>query len=266
MPIDEHGAGYGRYTELKQTHFRTIAAAHLAIVKNMLTAHPGMYPRYVYVDLTAGPGVVDGEVGSPLIFLEAAGALGVPHEAFLIEQDRRGVSGLVANLRERAFTDTAVVLPGDHAARIDDVLRALGPRGAVALGLAYADPNGDEPPWDVLERLGRRLRRVDLLLYLSAAFKKWLRGCGLREDTFLLDRLAQLHKRYLLLRRPAGGPQYTFALLTNWAPLTRKFRAQGFYPPDSPEGAAIADRLNLTDAQLRAKYQSALPLEEDIHP
>lgn len=258
MPISESGAGYGPYTRLKQQHFGAVVRTHLAIVGQILR-RGWAYPRYVYVDLTAGPGVVQGIEGSPLLFLSEARRQDLAHQALLIDQDTATVAALTAEVERRGLEAGCTLLVGDNAERVEDVVALLERRADDVYGLAYADPNGGELPWAALRRIGWTFDRLDLLVYASATGKKRLRGSGTGEPTYLLDRLAGLHKKHVLLRTPAGAHQWTFALLTNWDGLLGKFGREGFHAITTPTGREIAERLNFSIPEQRARRQAALP-------
>jgi len=261
VPIDEHGAGHGPHTERKQRDFAGGVRTHLAISQAII-GKGWANPRYAYVDLTAGPGVVDGITGSPILFLEEARRQEVRVRAFLMDQHAASLEALRGRLDALGLLDGVHLVAGDNGEQVDTVIAALGQRPDTVFGLAYADPNGTEAPWDALRHLGWRFRHLDLLLYTSATNKKRVRAAPATTDkTFLVDRLRSLHKQHVLLRSPAGQHQWTFALLTNWRGLLGKFRREQFHDIDSPTGRAIAEHLNFSDNERRARQQPPLLIE-----
>src|SRR5262249_30357808 len=94
MPRDG-SAGYSQWTAVKQEHFENVARTFLTIVQRILKRRPWASNRsFCYVDLNAGPGLVNGRPGSPLVFLNQAAELGVPVEAWLCEQDQDSLQRL----------------------------------------------------------------------------------------------------------------------------------------------------------------------------
>jgi three-Cys-motif partner protein len=261
MPIDHNGAGYSQGTDRKQHDFAIVAPAFLSIVGRILRKHRSFHPRCVYIDLTAGSGMVDGRIkGSPLLMLEAAARTSTPIDAYLIDESPGAVAELRHHLAAGGFD--ATVLEGDYRDRLHDVARALGATvrpNRWVLGLAYWDANADEPPWDTLIWLARTFPRLDLLLSVGAAYKKWQGAMKRREQSFLLDRLRDIGRKHIVVREPVEHGQWTLVLLSDADILAqREFRGQGFRRLDTPAGRVIGDVLNLTKPQLRAKYQPPL--------
>ena len=83
-------AGYSEYTRIKQSHLRQIMSTHMGIVKRIHAKYRDKYPgwaaeRYTYLDCYAGPGTVDSEPGSPIIFIELAQSNGLSFDAAFID-------------------------------------------------------------------------------------------------------------------------------------------------------------------------------------
>jgi three-Cys-motif partner protein len=258
-PVNEYGVGYSKDTQFKQDCVGKIFAADLSISRKVLDRHPRWHRNPVCVDLTAGCGVVNGADGSPLIMLETARRLGITVDAYLIEQNHAAVAELRTHLDQRGLQ--ATVLAGDHTSRWADVERALGARARWSVGLVYLDLNGVEQPWDLLGRIAQVCPRLDLLLSLAPAYRKWHAAQG-RDDGRLIERVSGIGKQHIVLRRPAGHGQWTLVLLSNTDFLTGHFRRQGFRPLGSPEGQAIAELLDLTEEERKARYQPRLPFGE----
>lgn len=259
-PVNEYGVGYSKDTQFKQECVGKIAEADLSISLNVVNGHRRFHRHPVYVDLTAGSGVVDGADGSPLVVLETARRLGIPVDAYLIEQNPGAVAELRRHLAQRGLR--ATVLEGDHLTRWTDVERALGARSAWSVGLVYLDRNGSDQPWDLLGRIARVCPRLDILVSLGAAYRKWQASQGRGDGTGLLERLSAIGKEHILIRRPVGHGQWTLVLLSNADFLLGRFGRQGFRPLASPEGRAVAEALALTKDERRARYQAPLPFEE----
>ena len=264
MPIDDYGVGYSDGTDRKLDDLRHVDRAHLAVAGHCQANHPTM--PYVCIDLTAGTGISKGRPGSALIFVEEARRARMRQRTFLIERNPAAVQELRANLQRSGLDAGVTVLHGDNEERIDDVFAAIGSDARFALGLAYWDANGDEPPWELLHRIAVTLPRVDLLLHIGAAYKKWQTALKRREKSLLVsEALAGIGKRHTHLRVPDQNAQWTFALLVNTETdlFRSNFRRQGFRRLGTPEGDALAELLELTDEERRKRHQDALPFEED---
>lgn len=241
MPI-VHGAGYGPYTDIKQQHFNAFLTMHTRAVGAILGRWGSItYPRFVYVDLNAGPGILDdGEHrwdGSPLLFLDAAYRAGVKFDAFFHERNREAMAKLAATLREQsADGDRCTLLFGDNAETVKTVVDHLGKIHKRVHGLVYADPNGGALPIQAMRRIAAVARKIDFLVYASAAGNK-------RIGRPMIDDLRSVGRKHLLVREPLGQHQWTFVIMTDWADFP-VLKAQSFHNIASPEGAAIAERLN----------------------
>lgn len=298
MPISETGVGHGDYTALKQQHFRTILRAHLAIVAAVQARDRRANSQYVYVDTNAGPGYDPERTprqGSPRIFLEEVVA--AEHQpvvsAFLQERSAVNCERLRAVLRQpdpydeydkelahlwdyfphslgleedqngtfhhrsardwdRVIGEIAII-QGDHNATVGGVLNTLATYRGNQYGLIYADPNG-LLPIAVLRALASAAPRLDVLVYAGATGIKRVLG-----SPTLLESLQSIGRAHIALRKPEGANQWTFALLSDWAPLVGKFSRQGFYALGTREGDALAQRLNWSRRSQVAKVQAPLP-------
>lgn len=267
MPFDGP-AGFSKDTPVKQEHFRTVLQVHLLVVQAILQKHSWAHREYLYLDLTAGPGIVDGAMGSPLIFLQEATRLGIPFRAYFCEQKPNAVLRLreaVNRLHAKVgpFSGVWSVLEGDSKDTIGSLiankLRGLPAKG---YGLAYADPNGTDIPIDTMRRLADvpKLATLDFLVHVGATHYK--RG-GLKTGLLRTD-LRRIGKPYMQFREPIGIHQWTFAILTGWNAFP-KFAPIGFWPADSPAGQRIEDLLNLTREEFERRGMLPLPFD-DPHP
>lgn len=255
-------AGYSADTEEKQRQYRVVLGTLLGCWGGIQPRNGWVDPRFLYIDLNAGPGMVDGQKGSPLIFLELANAKRIPFDAFFFERDQRSRDLLTVAIRQWEQVQDQLYgnyhILGDHHADFDGVLaysrQTLTP-GTTYLGMAYADPNGTDVPWDVLHTLNRTYRRVDQLVNVTATAIKRANGAFGRTVT-LEDRLYGVGKRYITVREPfRSAHQWTMAILTEWDNFPR-FERLGFHRVDSPEGQAILRKLTLTRDQLRQQGES----------
>ena len=204
---------------------------------------------YLYFDLTAGPGIVDGREGSPLLFIREAERLARPWRAAFFEASPRTARGLQAQV---AAFDSARVVATDYNEGLEVVMQLATRSGTRPVGLAYVDPNG------VIDLTGlRRLcrerffERIDVLIHLSATTYKRVRCCRNTHGTaYIREEMESLGKRQVQVRQPREDQQWCMALLTNWANFPR-LRRWGFRAANSPEGEAILDRINFTEKELR---------------
>jgi three-Cys-motif partner protein len=200
--------------------------------------------RYWYIDLNAGPGYINGEPGSPAIALDCASTYpDLPLRAHFFDQDRDAIDSLYGHFRHETWTDKVDIHEGDNRVMAANLARVLPRRKAY--GLIFADPNGNMPPIEAIREIlsvPNFGRYIDVLAYINATSIKRIRGAGL-SDQFLLDGLQSLGKQYALIRTPSTAWQWTFVILTNWADFP-VLKRHGFFAFESPEGQAIASRIN----------------------
>jgi three-Cys-motif partner protein len=183
----------GPWTRQKLGYLKKYAEAFAGAMR-------GKWPRLVYIDLLAGPGLNIDEAGeqfdgSPLI------ALGVqPRFDYLYLGDAEQAN--VDALERR-------VVPADRArielersdchARVIEVMTALPPG---ALGLAFVDPEGFEVRFEMFEQLARG--RVDVLfLFPTGGITRNLRLFAERQAS-PLDHLLSGWRRLPTARALAG--------------------------------------------------------------
>lgn len=246
------GVGTSSSTGTKQAQFAQIIAMHARIVKGIFGRSPWVYPAYCYADLNAGPGRYSGHVGSPLLFLDAVGEIGLAHRAWFFELSDANADELARNLLARRVTGGELaIIRGDHHETAAAVVAELRQIERDAYGLVYADPTGSLLPIRVMRDLAEapQVSRLDVLAYVSATTYK--RVVGAHGGTRLLDDLRRVGKRFVWLRVPENHHQWTFAILTNWPGFPDLWK-MGFRLVGTPEGDALAERLNLTTAERMA--------------
>jgi hypothetical protein len=254
MPKDR-GAGYSTVTPVKHHDLGYIIGTWIDLTAGpKFRGAPWAHPEFLYWDLNAGPGMVNGEMGSPLISLREARVSGEPFRAWFHEKNLMSCDALRLTIAPD-WGDRVTVVPGDHAVTVPDLIRT-GVRGITrqAYGLAFSDPNGrDDLALDALRAIAKRFPKVDFLLNLGAMNWKRIRSVG-KPGRFLHEDLAQIPKRYIFVRRPVGPNQWTMFLFTDYkdAPRLKKL---GFFDIASPEGEAILRKLDLLPAEY---YQSPL--------
>jgi hypothetical protein len=248
------GALRGPFTAQKQDEFRRIVRAHLPLTAAVVRKH-GFHPRYLYVDLYAGPGrYPDGEAGSPAIFAEEAAKSGtrvplLPVDAYFCEVDDHEFDRLQATTLALAGGPSRYhALHGDNDHTVDHILVPLRRAPRRVFGLVYADPNGADLCIDAMRRLAHAAAGADFLVRVQAASYKRVRIVHGRPP--LEEQLRSVGRRHVSFGPPVGSNEYAFALLTNHNELASKFRSGVFHADDTPAGVALADRLTWTKAEL----------------
>ncbi len=274
--------GYSDNTPIKQEHLRVLLRTHMPIVKSIMQKR-WVEPCYLYLDLNAGKGryAVDGAwlYGSPLIACAVAQAFDVPLQAVLCERDHASLRSLRRELITFGFASVpdqedlyhnhhqimASVCPGDYEVSARDFLAHLQQHTSKErYGLLYSDENGSCPPFALLSEYARTLPYLDIVIHLAASPIKWQRVSTVHPFRQRLDELmSTIQKTYWLIRDPYGHHQWTFLIGTNW-PAFPKFRKQGFWPIDSPEGASILRRLSWTTKERQAHLQGNLFAQEEL--
>lgn len=258
-------------TERKEADFRGLLRMHINICKGI--ARSGWTAPYLYVDLHAGPGLLEHEGrrfdGSPLIAKDLLTCAGIRAETVHFEQDPEVAGRLnVAMSDPFALLDpglTSQVHNEPFEAGFDAWLDRAGYQ-ANRYGLIYSDPIGDPIPVATLNRAADLFPRVDLLAYVAANSQyKRVRGQDLKrgiEPTrpLLAEHIAAVRKRVVLIREPLSAHQWTFVLWSNWTDLPQ-WERHGFWRLDSAKGQHILDRLNLTEDEHRKKANAPLLLD-----
>lgn len=245
MPV-LNGVGFSEFTQRKQSDFGHVLSLQMKIVQSIQKRDYARAP-YVYVDLTAGPGIVNGQMGSPLIFLDAAHRFDMPFAAVFVDKSKSTLEVLDREIRERfriTAPSSATLIHGDHtvnAREVSEHIRAIGNRWVQ--GLVYVDTNGGPIPVDSLRVLAEAGPRIDILCYVSATGHK-------RVSRRVIDDCRSVGKKHLLVRQILGPHQWSFVLLTNWAGFPGQ-KTRAFHHIDSPEGQYIACRMNSTAEELR---------------
>jgi hypothetical protein len=258
MPI-EHGAGHSEYTAIKQRDFEKVLSTFLRVARSpRCMGQHWAHKEYLYFDLNAGPGYVNGIEGSPLIFARRALTERVPFREILFEADNDNVGRLsdaLCNLcaSRGVSADRIQVVPGDHNKTVPwFIAEHLGslPRGG-CYGLAYGDGNGrDDSPFGPLAAIAERFSLVDLLVNVNSGIYKRVRGAH-PDARFLENDLAGIDKKFSLIRKPAGQWGWTMVLMTNWANVP-EFREIGFRRLDSEEGRRIFEQVNYSAREREA--------------
>jgi len=257
------GAGYRpEWMDAKQGLLGRIIYDELWTICGIVRKWPAWaWHGALLLDLTAGPGLVGGKKGSPLVALDAARRLGtrLPLHAYFFERHKPAYQALheqlvVEQLRDPLPWTGGVgpwmahlrTVPGDTAQTVAQFLSGQygWPGPGYIHGLVYADPNGLLPA-AALRALAAdpRLDRVDFLVRPNCLTYKRVervRSGGkttpmLMPDANLEHELQSLGKQYIWLTEPEPRWRFTFFWLSNYQYLARGLRKY-FAPLDSAVG------------------------------
>jgi three-Cys-motif partner protein len=255
-------AGWSEYTESKQAMLRAFLVSHMSCVKNMPRDRRWCYPRYVYIDLTAGPGIDRvGAPGGAVLVKEVAEQLEMPVDRWLFEKDAPTLQSLGRHVGGDMHTR---LIGGDFQQRYGMVVEHYRQLRQDAYGLIYFDPNGATLPVAVLNALAAgHLGRLDILLHVAgtSAYKRleWWHGRRISAD------LPAINKTDWRISRIQTQHQFAFLIGTRYARLAKNLNL-GFVPIDSDEGRQRWERLSTTEAERQAERQPLLPFMMATNP
>jgi len=234
----------------------------MAVAGHVADRHRG---QIIVLDLTAGPGEVDGAPGSPSIIADVLHETGRPARVWFFERD----GGAASLLRDRATSwmerdrrQVFHVVEADHAEGVPwFIAHELPNLSGPLYGLVYVDANRrTHLSFDALNLLATtpRLRSVDILLNVAAtSWWKRIRAVG-KSQRFFYDDIRGIPKMYRWFRRPVGPPQWTMIFLSNY-PKWSPSKQAGFFAEHSEAGREIVERLNLSKPERQASLQLMLP-------
>jgi hypothetical protein len=185
----QDGAGHSDYTPAKQFELAAFLRVAAPILLN--TSRRFLQPPLM-IDVTAGPGVIQGREGSPLILLRAFAEVldpaipatkpierfrtewtGSPARFVLCDRNRDAASSLHEALNGHPAVD---IVGREHIELLhENNERSLLERVHKSTGLLYWDGNpGDSVPLDALGTFVRHCPAIDLLLNvaINGAFKR----------------------------------------------------------------------------------------------
>lgn len=245
----ENGIGVSQNTIYKQDIFRQFVRNHINIAEKVITKNSYYNRNYWYFDLNAGAGVYQTEdginiKGSPIIFAEEA--LKHPKLHFhlvLIERNEKNFSTLRNNLikGKNLWYET-------HCEDHNNVLLQYGSKGSKRIGLAYTDPSGNRPPFDLLAKFNLQYihTTIDLLIHMSATnLKRIIHSPGCKDRRNLNDYLSILHKKHWQVSDGKYRHQWTFLFGCQWTQFA-EMKKIGMRLIDTPEGKQIIHKLTKT--------------------
>lgn len=252
-------------TVIKEQHFRGILKMHIGICRGIYSRWRKP-PPYLYVDCHGGPGILElkGRTfdGSPVIAHDLLGTGRLAYEAVHFENDPEIAARLDVTLAAAGSPRS-----GSHTVTAEDCEVGL-PRWCLGSGyprdcrgLIYSDPIGDPIPVEALNVAAARFPKVDILAYVAANDQyKRVNGGRHGHGRTLVDDIASVDKRTVLIREPRTTHQWTFILWSNWVDFPQ-WEKIGFVNADSPSGRAHLEKANFTRQQIRERANTPLPFE-----
>jgi three-Cys-motif partner protein len=256
MPL-ENGVGISRFTPIKLRQFQSIIEMHLAISKAVLNRNLFYPQKYLYVDVTAGPGKYlfnNTELtGTPIVFLNTVERLAISYDAVFLEIDTANFKKLEKNLPSTLNFGEVNIKNEDYKVTLS---KLLSKNNKNQLGMIYVDPSNGIPDFELLHETNLKMPKMEVLLYLSATNLKRTQGIN---DAMLSDLIAKIGKKNWLVRKPIKGDrhQWTFLLGSN-CNLFKKYEKIDFFPIDSPEAQQFFLKLDLNAKKLKIKMQPSL--------
>lgn len=215
---------------------------------------------YWHFDITAGTGIVNGKMGSPIVFLNLVKKYKyLDFVSIFIEENKNSIIKLKENISKYHYQDnnTILCINGDNA---DILLRYCKKRSSDIFGSLYIDPNGNinGTSIDTLIEFSRNYPRLDFIMHINPSMGKRTRGLP---QNYNIDRriyseiILQIDKTHWLIREPFKGKwQQTFLIGSNWSSFP-DFKKIGFYSVDDKRGKEILDFVDLTVLQFKKKYK-----------
>lgn len=266
-------AGYNPHdTPIKCRNFRTMLKLQMRVVKEIFAQKSWAAKKgYIYVDCNGGPGVYDREdrelklSGSPLIFLEEVKQMGLPFQAFIIENDANDFERLIENvstfLHEKIITRNGK----SYYAEGHNITLYRGDNSTAAslaipkdwqFGVIYHDPNGP-PNFPLLRTWAKKFPHTDQIININSNGKKRMDAVQEGTSSDLAKELSTIgKKRYLVTSSLTGKWQWLMALATNADKETiKEWRNEGLIDLDSPDGRQVLLRATHTKKELREMLQ-----------
>lgn len=241
---------YSRETPQKQHDFRAILNHHINVCQRIFEKY-SYRSQYRYIDIFGGPGLYGGIEGSPLIFKQLAVGTGLSYQADIFEIDPGRYASLVKSLNSNGPIKVTL---GNGCELFKNL--TIGPK---QYGLLYCDPPQDEDTFDrsfeLMTYASERYSRLDLMLYVSATNLKRIRAY--KGTPFLSERFKPINKKHWAIRRLRDQQQYTFLIGTNYIEWA-EWHNRGFFKIASPQGKQILEKADLTNDELKKRYQPPL--------
>lgn len=240
MPV-ENSVGYSDNAQVKYPFIEYFLSVHAKISFALMARRPWAADTYYYVDLNAGPGVVNDNIGSPLIALRAIRPCNTEwHRAFFYFVDRNGCAA--RSLRRRCVGSDICILQKDNAVALSEISRlAEHTHSRKVFGLVFSDDNGNNQPFSAIREWSRcrRLSTMDFLMhYCACGLKRCRRSPLTGREEYLDQELARIEKEKWFIRVPFSAYQWTFIFGTNYSGFP-DLKNLGFFGISSVEGRLI---------------------------
>ena len=205
----------------------------------------------------AGPGIKEGEKGSPIIFLEEALKYkDMKIKAVFIDVNSKNISDLRKNTS--TFNNRNISITTECGYLEDILPEYFNSDKYKRYGLIYSDANG-LTNFDILFEMSRVAcySKTDILINVNCTQIKRSRKLGKggkkynTERRSLLDYLEDkgFDKRFISIREPYGKCQWSFILGTNWNSYP-DFKNLKLYDFLSEKGWDIVCKLNYTKEEM----------------
>ena len=237
-----NNAGYSETTKRKYRQFEYLINVHVVITKKIIEKHLWTSREYFFVDMNAGPGILDNKKGSPVLFMDAAKKARIDFEAYFIDICQENIK----SLREIFDGEKCEILQVDNEKFLLD--QAKQPMEKRKYGLIYADPNGIAN-FDLLGEFFQhsKFSCIDVAINCNATAIKRLKKFKLE------DCISKINKKHWMLCEPASAHQWTILVGTNWINFPT-FEKIGFYRINTKEGQEFFRKANFTKAELAERY------------
>ena len=258
MPKYNGVTGHSEATKFKHMCFKEVVCTHFKICQFIISKNSAWCDStYYYYDLNAGPGIIDGHKGSPLIFLEEIALPlnnGQTVKSYFFEYDKDNciaLSNEIQNLDLPRNIYSPIVIHGDNKVRFEEVLTD---KNYNKFGMAFSDPNGLDlrygmkgvTNFDLLRAISITpgWKYVDFLINCNTQAIKRVRPCSVtHEDRNLEEFIMGIDKKYWIIRVPEGHWNFSMLIGTNWDRYPTD-PTLGFVRLDSKEGQEIFKKLN----------------------
>ena len=251
----------GPATEAKERDFAGLMTMHLNICRAILGRQKRPAP-YLFIDLHGGPGMLDYPdghrgPGSPLIAVRALEESGMPYQTVHFERDPQTAGRLRETLAPHIRRGRSSVITGPFKTGMSAWLAANG-REEYRHGLIYSDPISDPIPVATLNECAQVTCRALTCSPTSSPTTSTSVPTVAAPTAGMTDDIKAVRKEHVLIRRSTAH-QFTFIIWSRWDGFP-DWKAREFHRLASPTGQLILDRINYTKTELRARFNTPLPL------
>jgi Mor family transcriptional regulator len=218
MPVI-NSVGHSANTHNKQYGVGNVTAT-------LMAACAAECPHFNIVDMNAGPGVVAGLQGSPLVFArEAEKAFPNRYTLYAVERNAVNLQKLIGHFDTLNLTGVPIPVLGENAKRLPSLAKKLTDQW----GLVYCDPCGTDIPFEMLGQLFGNKPGYHIDLLLNCAKKSFKRAQVLAPN--LADLIPAVNKKFIFATPSSKDNfEWTFIFATdrpNWT-MFAKLQELGF--------------------------------------